>query len=173
MEDQKQELPSFEMWLSGSKERRLLDSFAEGKAEETFPRSWSLPFQFSPFTFSSAKSAMKFQMETALLPANPLQTLLAEKHITSFVWLEYHLRNFSLLNDINHSFNQLAHIYFVIFKLFFPLMLSKHENVKDFVYLLMYIQHLGFPGGSVGKESTCNERDAGRHRFNPWVRKIP
>ena len=28
---------------------------------------------------------------------------------------------------------------------------------------------LGFPGGSVGKESTCQCR---RHRFNPWVRKI-
>ena len=28
----------------------------------------------------------------------------------------------------------------------------------------------GFPGGSVSKESTCRCR---RHRFNPWVRKIP
>ena len=73
------------MWLSGSKERRLWDSFAEGKAEETFPRSWSPPFQFSPFTFSSAKSSMKFQMETALLPTNPLLTLLAEKYIASSV----------------------------------------------------------------------------------------
>ena len=61
-----------EMWHSGSKERRLLDSFAEGKAEEAFPRSWSPPFQFSPFTFSSAKSAVKLQMEMALLPTNPL-----------------------------------------------------------------------------------------------------
>ena len=29
---------------------------------------------------------------------------------------------------------------------------------------------LGFPGGSVGKESVCNVRTAG---FNPWVTKIP
>jgi len=29
---------------------------------------------------------------------------------------------------------------------------------------------LGFPGGSDGKESTCNAGDPG---FSPWVRKIP
>jgi len=29
---------------------------------------------------------------------------------------------------------------------------------------------LGFPGGLVSKESTCN---AGRPRFSPWVGKIP
>ena len=28
----------------------------------------------------------------------------------------------------------------------------------------------GFPGGTVGKESACQCR---RHRFNPWVGKIP
>ena len=28
---------------------------------------------------------------------------------------------------------------------------------------------LGFPGGSDGRESACN---AGRYRFEPWVRKI-
>ena len=28
----------------------------------------------------------------------------------------------------------------------------------------------GFPGGSAGKESTCN---AGRSGFDPWVGKIP
>ena len=29
---------------------------------------------------------------------------------------------------------------------------------------------MGFPGGSVGKESACN---VGRPGFNPWVGKIP
>ena len=33
--------------------------------------------------------------------------------------------------------------------------------------------HLGFPGGSVGKESTCNAGDADRRGFNPQVGKIP
>ena len=33
----------------------------------------------------------------------------------------------------------------------------------------MVFRILGFPGGSAGKESTCNA-GAG---FNPWVRKIP
>ena len=32
---------------------------------------------------------------------------------------------------------------------------------------------MGFPGGSVGKESTCNAGHTGRHGFNPQVGKIP
>jgi len=31
----------------------------------------------------------------------------------------------------------------------------------------------GFPGGSVGKEFTCNAGNVGRHKFNPQVRMIP
>ena len=30
----------------------------------------------------------------------------------------------------------------------------------------------GFPGGSVGKESTCNAADAGSHEFSPRDGKI-
>ena len=32
---------------------------------------------------------------------------------------------------------------------------------------------LGFPGGSVGKESACQCRRGKRCGFDPWVRKIP
>ena len=35
---------------------------------------------------------------------------------------------------------------------------------------------MGFPGGSVGKESACNAGDCLEHRrpgFSPWVWKIP
>ena len=32
---------------------------------------------------------------------------------------------------------------------------------------------VGFPGGSVGKESACNWRDVGEHEFNPRLRNIP
>ena len=32
---------------------------------------------------------------------------------------------------------------------------------------------LGFPGGSDGKESTCQWRRHKRRWFDPWVRKIP
>ena len=33
---------------------------------------------------------------------------------------------------------------------------------------------MGFPGGSHGKESTCNVRDLGSiPEFDPWVTKIP
>ena len=31
----------------------------------------------------------------------------------------------------------------------------------------------GFPGGNNGKELTCQCRRCKRHRFDPWVRKIP
>ena len=31
----------------------------------------------------------------------------------------------------------------------------------------------GFPGGTAGKEPTCHYRRLERHKFNPWVRKIP
>ena len=36
-----------------------------------------------------------------------------------------------------------------------------------------YWDYWGFPGGSVGKESTCNAGETGRRRFIPCVRKIP
>ena len=32
---------------------------------------------------------------------------------------------------------------------------------------------MSFPGGASGKESTCQCKRCKRHRFNPWVRKIP
>jgi len=32
---------------------------------------------------------------------------------------------------------------------------------------------LGFPGGASGKEATCQYRRFKRHRFDPWVGKIP
>ena len=35
------------------------------------------------------------------------------------------------------------------------------------------MQSLGFPGGSVSKESACRCRKRKRHGFYPWVRKIP
>ena len=31
----------------------------------------------------------------------------------------------------------------------------------------------GFPGGTIDKESSCQCRRHKRHRFDPWVRKIP
>ena len=32
---------------------------------------------------------------------------------------------------------------------------------------------LGFPGGTDGKEPSCQCRRGSRHRFDPWVRKMP
>ena len=33
--------------------------------------------------------------------------------------------------------------------------------------------YMGFPGGTSGKEPTCQCRRCNRHVFDPWVRKIP
>ena len=35
------------------------------------------------------------------------------------------------------------------------------------------LKSVGFPGGSVGEESSCQHRRCKEHGFNPWVRKIP
>ena len=35
------------------------------------------------------------------------------------------------------------------------------------------IRRMGFPGGTSGKEPTCQGRRCKRHRFDPWVGKIP
>ena len=32
---------------------------------------------------------------------------------------------------------------------------------------------MGFPGGTSGKETTCQCRRIKRLRFDPWVKKIP
>ena len=40
------------------------------------------------------------------------------------------------------------------------------------IYIFIYI-HLGFPGGTSGKEPACQYRRHKRCRFNPWVGKIP
>ena len=37
----------------------------------------------------------------------------------------------------------------------------------------MYIHIYGFPGGTSGKEITCQCRRHKRLGFNPWIRKIP
>ena len=38
---------------------------------------------------------------------------------------------------------------------------------------LVLILTMGFPGGTRGKEPACQCRRQKRHRFDPWVRKIP
>ena len=46
---------------------------------------------------------------------------------------------------------------------------ARHE-VSPKPFCCMCSTNLGFPGGSVGKKSTCNVGDLGS---NPWVGKIP
>ena len=35
------------------------------------------------------------------------------------------------------------------------------------------LDHTGFPGGTSGKERSCQCRKHKRHGFNPWIRQIP
>ena len=42
-----------------------------------------------------------------------------------------------------------------------------------FIVSWYYLQYGGALGGASGKESSCQCRRCKRHRFNPWVRKIP
>ena len=35
------------------------------------------------------------------------------------------------------------------------------------------VEYLGLPGGASGKDPTCQSKRLRRHRFNPWVGKIP
>ena len=39
--------------------------------------------------------------------------------------------------------------------------------------LMGLILTAGFAGGTCGKESLCQRRRHERHRFDPWLRKIP
>ena len=39
--------------------------------------------------------------------------------------------------------------------------------------ILVLILMMGFPGGTSGKESTCNAGDVNDAMFDPWVGKIP
>ena len=47
----------------------------------------------------------------------------------------------------------------------------------DFIFVYMVspvlTKHLGFPDGTSGKELACQRRRHKRHRFTPWVGKIP
>ena len=48
--------------------------------------------------------------------------------------------------------------------------LSPWGGTLELAFLSLFLVVLAFPGGSSGKEPTCQGR---RHRFHPWVGKIP
>ena len=41
------------------------------------------------------------------------------------------------------------------------------------IFVCLLLLSVGFPGGTVGKESACQCRRCNRCRFSPWVGKIP
>ena len=48
-----------------------------------------------------------------------------------------------------------------------------HRKINASNYFIINIIAGGFPGGSSGKEPTCQCRRHRRHKIDPWVRKIP
>ena len=42
-----------------------------------------------------------------------------------------------------------------------------------YIYIYIVYTYIGFPGGAIGKEPTCQCRRHKRRGFDPWVRKIP
>ena len=57
-----------------------------------------------------------------------------------------------------------------IYKSMFILLEGEYFSIAAPGVKLHPPKQLGFPGGSVSKESACNAEDQG---FIPWVRKIP
>ena len=47
------------------------------------------------------------------------------------------------------------------------------QPLKSFVPEILTVQRLGFPGGTSGKEPTCQCRRRKKCGFDPWVGKIP
>ena len=50
---------------------------------------------------------------------------------------------------------------------------QKNNNNKLTISILSFNSSSMAPGGASGKESACQYRNSRRHRFAPWVRKIP
>ena len=50
---------------------------------------------------------------------------------------------------------------------------QKHTPLADLHFRGYKWSHLGFPGGTSGKESACQYRKCMRCGFDPWIRKIP
>ena len=50
---------------------------------------------------------------------------------------------------------------------------QKHANLTRCHFYSKIIITKGVPGGAGGKEPICQCRRCKRHKFNPWVRKIP
>ena len=48
-----------------------------------------------------------------------------------------------------------------------------HRARSGIAVLTYLLGFRGFPGGASGKEPTCQCRRQKRHRFNPWVWKVP
>ena len=50
---------------------------------------------------------------------------------------------------------------------------KKNPSFQFKQYLVHNMYSMGFLGDASGKKPTCQCRRHKRHRFNPWVRKIP
>ena len=65
-------------------------------------------------------------------------------------------------------------LYFLWYKNFYWIKFSVTFGLNRFLHCFMVLTSIwGAPGGASGKEPSCQCRRCKRHRFDPWVRKIP
>ena len=67
--------------------------------------------------------------------------------------------------------------YFTVVLICISLMANTVENIFKYLLSINTYIHIhtyrGFLGGPSGKETACQCKKHKRHRFDPWVRKIP
>ena len=88
------------------------------------------------------------------------------------MWTDFGFNNYSILNvyELCTLFKEFPHIFFQVFA---------HSgcwvNVTYWRNAFLYLCIILFGASKVvsGKESTCKCRKVKRHRFSPWVGKIP
>ena len=76
-----------------------------------------------------------------------------------------------------NKLEEILKIFYLVYLLFFSIktiIICEYNLNISYIYFNVYMLYLlGFPSGSMGKESTCNAGDIGDVEFSPWVGKIP
>ena len=94
-------------------------------------------------------------------------------HESAFVAYCEMIATVSLINICHHIQFQKLFLLMRAFKICSFNNIQICNTVLLTIVTMLYITFLAFPGGTSGKEPACQRRRRKRHRFDPWVRKIP
>ena len=76
-----------------------------------------------------------------------------------------------------NKLEEILKIFYLVYLLFYSIktiIICEYNLNISYIYFNVYMLYLlGFPSGSMGKESTCNAGDTVDVEFSPWVGKIP